>query len=72
MDLARLAGLTPAGAICELVNDDGSMMRAPECREFADEHGLHMISIADLIAYVRRTESQVERVVETDAAHRVR
>lgn len=65
VELARLAGLTPAGAICELVNDDGSMMRAPECREFADEHGLLMISIADLIAHVRRTESQVERVVET-------
>jgi 3,4-dihydroxy 2-butanone 4-phosphate synthase/GTP cyclohydrolase II len=65
VELARLAGLTPAGAICELVNDDGSMMRAPKCRAFADEHGLLMISIADLIAHVRRTESQVERVVET-------
>ena len=65
VELARLAGLTPAGAICELVNDDGSMMRAPECRHFADEHGLQMISIADLIAYVRQTETQVERVVET-------
>lgn len=65
VDLSRLAGLTPAGAICELVNDDGSMMRAPECREFADHHGLAMISIADLIAYIRRHESQVERVVET-------
>lgn len=65
VELARLAGLTPAGAICELVNDDGSMMRAPECRAFADEHGLQMISIADLIAHVRRTETQVERVVET-------
>ena len=65
VELARLAGLTPAGAICELVNDDGSMMRAPECRQFADEHGLLMISIADLIAHVRRTESQIERVVET-------
>ena len=65
VDLARLAGLTPAGAICELVNDDGSMMRAPECRRFADEHDLVMISIADLIAFVRQNESQVERVVET-------
>jgi 3,4-dihydroxy 2-butanone 4-phosphate synthase/GTP cyclohydrolase II len=65
VDLARLAGLTPAGAICELVNDDGSMMRAPECRRFADAHGLTMISIADLIAYIRRTESQIERVVST-------
>lgn len=65
VDLARLAGLTPAGAICELVNDDGSMMRAPVCREFADQHDLLMISIADLIAYVRRIESHIERVVET-------
>ena len=72
VELARLAGQTPAGAICELVNDDGSMMRAPECRVFADEHGLLMISIADLIAYVRRTESQIERVVETDATHDLR
>ncbi|MEZ5115675.1 MAG: bifunctional 3,4-dihydroxy-2-butanone-4-phosphate synthase/GTP cyclohydrolase II [Candidatus Nanopelagicales bacterium] len=65
VDLARLAGVTPAGALCELVNDDGSMMRAPECRAFADEHGLPMVSIADLIAYVRRTERQVERVTDT-------
>lgn len=65
VDLARLAGLTPAGAICELVNDDGSMMRAPACREFADENDLVMISIADLIAYVRRNESHIERAVET-------
>lgn len=61
-DLARLAGLEPAGVICELVCDDGTMMRAPECREFADQHGLALISIADLIAYVRRTERQIERV----------
>jgi 3,4-dihydroxy 2-butanone 4-phosphate synthase/GTP cyclohydrolase II len=65
VDLARLAGLSPAGAICELVNDDGSMMRAPACREFANEHGLLMISIADLISYVRRHESHIERAVET-------
>jgi 3,4-dihydroxy 2-butanone 4-phosphate synthase / GTP cyclohydrolase II len=65
VDLARLAGLSPAGAICEIVHDDGSMMRAPALREFADEHGLTMISIADLIGYVRRTESQIERVATT-------
>lgn len=64
-DLSRLAGLTPAAAICEIVHDDGSMMRAPALRSFADEHSLVMISIADLIAYRRRTESQVERVAET-------
>jgi 3,4-dihydroxy 2-butanone 4-phosphate synthase/GTP cyclohydrolase II len=65
VDLAQLAGLTPAGALCELVNDDGTMMRAPECRAFADEHGLVMVSIADLIRYRRRTESLVERVAVT-------
>jgi 3,4-dihydroxy 2-butanone 4-phosphate synthase/GTP cyclohydrolase II len=64
-DLARLAGLTPAAAICELVHDDGSMMRAPALRAFADEHGLAMVSIADLIAYRRRTERQVQRVAST-------
>ena len=62
VDLARMAGLSPAGALCELVNDDGTMMRAPECRAFADAHGLVMISIADLIRFRRRTERQVEQV----------
>jgi 3,4-dihydroxy 2-butanone 4-phosphate synthase/GTP cyclohydrolase II len=62
VDLARLAGLPPVGVIAELVHDDGSMMRAPACRDFADTHGLVMISIADLIAHVRHTESQVEPV----------
>ncbi len=65
VDLAQLAGLTAAGALCELVNDDGSMMRAPQCRAFADEHGLVMISIADLIRYRRGHESQVVRVATT-------
>ncbi len=64
VDLARLAKLTPAGVIAELVSDDGSMMRAPACRAFADEHGLVMISIADLIEHIRRTETQVLRVAE--------
>ena len=62
VDLTRLAGLTPAGALCELVNDDGTMMRAPDCRRFADAHGLMLISIADLIRYRRRTEALVHRV----------
>jgi 3,4-dihydroxy 2-butanone 4-phosphate synthase/GTP cyclohydrolase II len=62
VDLARLAGLKPSGAIAEIVNDDGSMMRSPALREFANEHGLVMISIADLIAYRRRTETQVLKV----------
>jgi len=65
VDLARLAGLGPVGALCELVNDDGTMMRAAQCRSFADEHSLVMISIADLIRYRRRTESLVTRVAET-------
>ena len=65
VDLAKLAGLRPAGALCELVNDDGTMMRADDCRAFSDTHGLVMISIADLIRYRRRTEKQVEMVAET-------
>ena len=65
VDLARLAGLTQAGALCELVNEDGSMMRAPECRTFADAHGLVMISIADLIAWIRHTERQVDKAADT-------
>ena len=62
VDLARMAGLTPTGALCEMVNDDGTMMRADDCRRFADEHGLVMISIADLIRFRRKTENLVTRV----------
>jgi len=65
VDLARLAGLRPAGVICEIVNDDGSMARLPELVAFAREHGLVLISIADLITYRRQTERQVTRVAET-------
>ncbi|MGI8578327.1 MAG: bifunctional 3,4-dihydroxy-2-butanone-4-phosphate synthase/GTP cyclohydrolase II [Nocardioidaceae bacterium] len=65
VDLARLAGLTPAGAISELVNDDGTMKRGQQLRDFADEHGLALVSIADLIRYLRHHEQQVQRVVET-------
>jgi 3,4-dihydroxy-2-butanone 4-phosphate synthase len=54
VDLARLAGLAPVGVLAELVNDDGSMMRGAELRRFADEHGLVLISIADLAQYRRR------------------
>ena len=64
VDLARLAGLRPAAAIGELVNDDGNMRRLPELVEFAAAHGLTLISIADLIAYRMRTERQVHRVAE--------
>jgi len=65
IDLAVLAGLRPAGVLCEMVNDDGTMMRMPDLERFAAEHDLALISIADLIAYRRRHETQVERVVET-------
>ena len=65
VDLARLAGLTPAGVLCELAADDGTMMRGPALRAFADEHGLAMISIADLVTWRRRHERLVERVAVT-------
>jgi 3,4-dihydroxy 2-butanone 4-phosphate synthase / GTP cyclohydrolase II len=64
VDLARLAGLTPAGVLVEVVNDDGTMKRAPQLRAFADEHDLAMISIDDLVRYRHRTELLVERVAE--------
>ena len=64
IDLALLAGLRPAGVLCELVNDDGTMMRVPELELFAKEHRLVLITIADLVAYRRRTERQVEQVAE--------
>ncbi|TWH00055.1 3,4-dihydroxy 2-butanone 4-phosphate synthase/GTP cyclohydrolase II [Nocardioides sp. J9] len=65
VDLCRLAGLTPAGVLVEVVNDDGTMKRAPELRDFADEHGLAMISIEDLVRYRRRVERHVVREAET-------
>jgi 3,4-dihydroxy 2-butanone 4-phosphate synthase/GTP cyclohydrolase II len=65
VDLARLAGLNPAGVLAEVVNDDGTMARMPGLRAFADEHGLRLISIAQLIEYRRHTEQMVRRVVET-------
>ena len=65
VDLARMAGLNPAGVLVEVVNDDGTMKRFPELREFADEHGLAMISIEALVRYRRRYELHVERVAET-------
>ncbi len=65
VDLARMAGLTPAGVISEVVNDDGTMKRGQQLRDFADEHDLALISIADLIHYRRRHESHVERVAQT-------
>jgi 3,4-dihydroxy 2-butanone 4-phosphate synthase/GTP cyclohydrolase II len=65
VDLAVLAGLPPAGVVCEVIRDDGTMMRLPALREFADEHGLALISIEQLIEHRRRTERLVTRVAET-------
>ena len=65
VDLTRLAGLTPGGVIGEVVNDDGTLMRLPALREFADEHGLALVAIEDLKVYRRLHESQVQRLAET-------
>ena len=64
VDLARLAGCYPAGVLCEVVNEDGTMARLPDLERFAETHGLKLISIADLIAYRRRSEVLVHRVTE--------
>ncbi len=66
VDIARLAGLYPAGVLCEIVNDDGSMARGNQLRDFAREHGILMVSIADLIAYRRQVEQLVTRSAEVD------
>lgn len=63
VDLARLAGLNPAGVVCEIMNEDGTMARVPDLAGFCATHGLRMITVADLIEYRRRTEKLVERVV---------
>lgn len=65
VDLARLAGLYPAGVICEIMNDDGRMARVPELLEFAARHNLKIITIADLIQYRRRSEKLVRQLVTT-------
>jgi len=62
VDLARMAGLYPAGVICEIMNEDGTMARVPELTKFARKHGMLMITIADLIQYRMRTERLVKRV----------
>lgn len=71
VDISRMAGLTPAGVICEVMNDDGSMARMPDLVAFAQLHGLKIGTIADLIAYRRRTERYVERIMDTpfDSVH---
>ena len=64
VDISRMAGLTPAGVICEVMNDDGTMARLPELIAFGKAHGLKIGTITDLIAYRRKSETLVERVVE--------
>ena len=64
VDLARLAGLTPAGVICEIMNEDGTMSRMPELRTFAKEHGLKICTVADLVAYRLKHEQLVRTVAE--------
>lgn len=66
IDLARLAGLNPAGVICEIMNDDGTMARLPQLRRFAKRHGLNMITIADLIRYRRRYEKLIARAAQAN------
>jgi 3,4-dihydroxy 2-butanone 4-phosphate synthase/GTP cyclohydrolase II len=65
VDLSRLAGLKPAGVICEIMNDDGTMARMPQLMKFGEKHGLKTISIADLVAYRMRKELLVRRAAET-------
>jgi 3,4-dihydroxy 2-butanone 4-phosphate synthase/GTP cyclohydrolase II len=65
VDLARLAGLTPAGVICEIMNDDGTMARVPDLAQYCKRHDLKMVTVADLIEYRRRNDKLIERVVET-------
>ncbi|WP_067128404.1 bifunctional 3,4-dihydroxy-2-butanone-4-phosphate synthase/GTP cyclohydrolase II [Microtetraspora malaysiensis] len=70
VDLARLAGLAPSGALAEVVNDDGTMKRLPALREFADEHDLALVTIEQLIDHRKRTERMVTRVAETRIPNR--
>jgi 3,4-dihydroxy 2-butanone 4-phosphate synthase/GTP cyclohydrolase II len=63
VDLARLAGLNPAGVVCEIMNDDGTMARVPDLVGFCERHAIKMVTVADLIEYRRRMEKLVERVV---------
>ena len=65
-DLARLAGFYPAGLCCEIMDDDGHMMRTPKLKEFAKKHGLHIITVQSLIEYRKRTENFVQEVADVD------
>ncbi|CAI8014884.1 Riboflavin biosynthesis protein RibBA [Geodia barretti] len=64
VDLCSIAGMYPAGVVCEIMNDDGSMSRLPDLETFADQHGLKILSIAQIVAYLRRYEANVTRVAE--------
>jgi 3,4-dihydroxy 2-butanone 4-phosphate synthase/GTP cyclohydrolase II len=66
VDLCRLAGLQPVGVICEIINDDGTMARRPQLETFAKSHGLHIISVQQIIAYRHRHECLIKRSVETE------
>ncbi|HEV7743897.1 MAG TPA: 3,4-dihydroxy-2-butanone-4-phosphate synthase [Pyrinomonadaceae bacterium] len=66
VDIARIAGLYPAGVICEVMNEDGTMSRLPQLQEFAEAHNLKMITVADLVRYRISKETLVKRAVETD------
>ena len=66
VDLARMAGLYPAGVLCEILNEDGTMARVPELLVFAEQHQLKIITISDLIAYRRQTETLIRRVATAD------
>jgi len=71
IDLCRLAGIEPVAAICELVNDDGTVMRGPQVADFAKQHGLKRMSVADLIAYRQAREKLVTRVAEFTVASEI-
>ncbi len=65
VDLARMAGLIPAGVICEIMNDDGTMARVPDLKRFCDEHGLKMLTVAEMIRYRLRHERYIHRVAQS-------
>ena len=68
VDICRIAGLTPAAVICEIMNDDGTMARLPQLEIFAERHGLKIVSVADLVRYRMQKETLVRRSLETDLA----
>jgi 3,4-dihydroxy 2-butanone 4-phosphate synthase / GTP cyclohydrolase II len=67
VDLSRLAGLTPAGVICEIMNDDGTMARLPDLIKFGHTHNIRIVAVADLVRYRLRTETLVEKMVDTQS-----